>query len=229
MSRIGEKIKSIRKTKNMSPKELAKKLGVTEKFINEVEAGRKVVSDNLLNSFSKVLGQSINDIAFSFEEENFKEEEKKKVLKNTSPTQDIDLKAPTNEVWNDALSSILRTIPVYGYDLNVPIKNRQLPIVSNKVEGFPADKVIYLQIEEDDMLGFRIAKGDTALALITAEIFNDSICLIDYNSRRIIRQIKRLDGNTVLLVSNKTTVRTETVSLKDIKVLAKLEKLEITL
>lgn len=229
MSRIGEKVKSIRQTKNMSPKELAKKLGVTEKFINEVEAGRKVVSDNLLNSFSKVLGQSINDISFSFEEENYKEEEKKKVLKDTNATRDIDLKAPTNEVWNDALSSILKTIPVYGYDLNTPIKNRQLPVVSNKVEGLPSDKVIYLQIEEDDMLGFRIAKGDTALALITTEIFNDSICLIDYNSRRIIRQIKRLDGNTVLLVSNKTTVRTETVSLKDIKVLAKLEKLEITL
>jgi len=40
---------------------------------------------------------------------------------------------------------------------------KQLPIIQNKVEGFPKDKVFYLIIEDDDMSGFRILKDDLAL------------------------------------------------------------------
>ena len=45
MSRGGEKIKEARLKAGMTQKALGKKLGVAEKFINEVEIGRKIVQE----------------------------------------------------------------------------------------------------------------------------------------------------------------------------------------
>lgn len=45
----------------------------------------------------------------------------------------------------------------------------------------------------------------------------------------MIRQIKKLDGNKILLISNKGSISTETVNSKEIKLLAKLDLLEIKL
>ena len=46
MSRVGEKIKEARLKAGMTQKALGKKLGVAEKFINEVEIGRKIVQES---------------------------------------------------------------------------------------------------------------------------------------------------------------------------------------
>ncbi|MEL7597913.1 MAG: S24 family peptidase, partial [Clostridiaceae bacterium] len=75
----------------------------------------------------------------------------------------------------------------------------------------------------------RISKGDIAFAHITHEVQNNSICLIEYNGERKIRQIKKLDNTKLLLVSNKGSLRTETVGIKEIKVLVKLDRVEIKL
>jgi transcriptional regulator with XRE-family HTH domain len=40
LSRVGERIKEARLKSNMTQKALAKKLGVAEKYINEVELGK---------------------------------------------------------------------------------------------------------------------------------------------------------------------------------------------
>jgi len=79
MSRVGDKIKNIRMSTGMSQKQLAKKLGVAENFVNEVECGRKVVNQDLIDRISKVLGKDINDISMSFEEQVFVEEKEKKL------------------------------------------------------------------------------------------------------------------------------------------------------
>ena len=41
MSRVGEKLREARNKANMTQKALAKKLGVAEKYINEIELGKK--------------------------------------------------------------------------------------------------------------------------------------------------------------------------------------------
>ena len=55
MSRVGEKIKMAREKSGMPAKVLAKKLGVAEKFINEVEMGRKVAPESFIDRAAKVL------------------------------------------------------------------------------------------------------------------------------------------------------------------------------
>ncbi|MBV7273299.1 helix-turn-helix transcriptional regulator [Clostridiaceae bacterium UIB06] len=222
MSRIGEKVKSIRNSIGMTQKQLAKKLGVAESFVNEIEMGKKVINQNLIDRLSKVLGKDINDITMAFEEQVYKEEksEKLSVKKN---------KEDVKEVWNEAFSSVLKNVPIYKYDMGRPVASKQLPLINNRVEGYAQDKVIYLEIEDDDMVGFRMVKGDLAFGHITHEIENNAVCLIEYNNKRSIRQIKKLDNSKLLLLSNRGSLMTETVGIKDIKVIARLDRLEIKL
>jgi transcriptional regulator with XRE-family HTH domain len=223
MSKVGENIKKARNEKGMSQKQLAKKLGVSESFINEVESGRKVINEKLIERIGKVLGGDIQNMTSMFQNIAYEES------KNESVTPKNKAPETVKDVWNDAFGSILKTIGVYKYDLDKPIANRQMPIISNKIEGYNSDKVLFIEIENDDLMGFRICKGDIAFANLTTEIENNAICLIDYNGERVLRQIKKLDSNKVLLISNRGSLRTETLGVKDIKVVAKLNRVEIIL
>lgn len=222
MSRVGEKVKGIRNSVGMSQKQLAKKLGVSESFINEIETGKKVINQSLIDRVSKVLGKDINDISMSFEEQVYTEEKSEKIP-NKKKQEDV------KEVWNEAFSSVLKNVPIYKYDMARPIASKQLPLMNNRVDGYAQDKVLYLEIEDDEMIGFRMSKGDLAFGHITHEIENNSICLVEYDNKRVIRQIKKLDNSKLLLLSNKASLRTETIGVKDIKVIAKLDRLEVKL
>jgi transcriptional regulator with XRE-family HTH domain len=219
MSRVGDRIKQVREAKGISQKQLAKKIGVADSFINEVETGRKVLNEKFLEKISKVLGEEIEDTSISFHAEEYVEERKPKLEK---PSQE-----KVSEVWNDAFSSVLKNVAIYKYDLDKAIGIKQMPIISNKVEGYAQDKVLFLEIENDDMIGFRICSGD--IAHLTHEIENNAFSLVDYNGERVLRQIKKLDGNKVLLVSNKGSLKTDTVNNKEIKVIARLDRVEFKL
>ena len=52
---------------------------------------------------------------------------------------------------------------------------------------------------------------------------------IHYKGNRKIRQVKVLGNSKILLVSNEGNLITETMELKEIDVIAKLERIEITL
>lgn len=225
MSRVGEKIKSLRLEAGMSQKQLSKKLGASESFVSEVENGNKIINQNLIDRISKVLGKDINDITMSFEQEVFKDENEstKRVEKKEVQKKEVQ------KIWGDALGSILKSVPVYKYDMNTILSFKQLPLVDNKIEGYSQDKVIFIEIEDDEMLGFRIGKTDLALAHITHEVENNSICLIEFENIKAVRQIKKLDSSKVLLISNQGSIKVETMGIKDIKVLARLDRLEIKL
>lgn len=221
MSRVGDNIKQVREEKAISQKQLGKKIGVSESFINEVEMGKKVINEKFLEKISKILGEEIEDTSVSFHADDYVEERKPKLERPSSEK--------VNEVWNDAFSSVLKNVTIYKYDLVKTIGIRQMPIISNKIEGYAQDKVLFLEIENDDMLGFRICSGDIAFAHLTHEIENNSISLVDYNGERVLRQIKKLDSNKILLISNRISLRTDTVGHNDIKVIAKLDRVEFKL
>ncbi|WP_346936221.1 helix-turn-helix domain-containing protein [Clostridium sp.] len=230
MSTVGERIKQGRNAKGMTQKQLAKKLGVSENYINDVENGRKVVEEKFIERVGKVLGGDLAEMTTLFDNIAYEERKSSEANLNVHGAGKANkVKESINEVWNDAFSSVLKSVGIYNYDLNKPIGKKELPVISNKIEGYAQDKVLYLKIENDDLLGFRICEGDLALANLTSEIESNKIYLIDINGERVIRQLKKLDSNKVLIISNKNMVRTETAHPKDIKVIAKLNRLEIEL
>ena len=215
MSRVGERIKEAREKSGMTQKALAKKLGVAEKFVNEVETGRKIINESLISKVSKVLNTDLNDINMVVTDEELQKELKaEKQVRQTKP-------AEVNEVWNQAFGSVLKNVPIKGY--------KQLATASNKIDGHTANKVFYLKIENNDMTGYRIQENDLALCYSIKEIENNSICLVEFNGKRVIRQIKKLDNVKALLISNNGSMRTETANIKEVKAIAKLYRIEFDL
>ena len=239
MSRVGEKVKAARTSRNMSQKQLAKKLGVAESYIQDVELGRKIINEGMISRLSKVLSdmyayEKFHDgkmTDYIPTDEDLKEENKLKRpnLPESKSLKSDKAKGDSEEIWNQAFGSVLKNVPVYDYSFEGPKGSKKLPVESNKIEGFSADKVFYIEIEEDDMIGYRIAKGDLALCHGVKELEGSAIYLLDYNNKRAVRQVKKLDNSKVLLLSNGGTVKTETIGIKEIRPVARLLKLEIKL
>lgn len=215
MSRVSESLKESRIKQGLTKKQLGKKLGVSENFIEEVESGRRVVNDSLLSRFSKVLNYEVKDITLINEDEVF--EESKPVQKKI------------NETMESAFSSVIMNLKIYDYFFSEIKGEKQIPIFDNKIEGFNKDKVFYIKIEKDDMAGFRIGEGDIAFCHRETEPIDNNIYLIEVNDKRAIRQVKKIDGNNLLLINNKNTLRTETIDKKNVKIIGRLIKLEINL
>lgn len=222
MSRVGEKIKQAREKNGLSAKVLGKKLGVAEKYINDIEMGRKVANESFIERASKLLKTDLNDISMVVTDEDLMKE--KESLKIASKA-----KIEKSEVWTDAFSSVIKSVPIYNYSLNNIKGKKELPVHSNKVEGYPQDKVLYIELENDNMSGFRMLKGDLVFAHLVKEFSNNGIFLIDYKGERKIRQIRSLGNSKVLLISNGGSLLTETAELKEINIIAKLERIEINL
>lgn len=222
MSRMGDRIMSLRTAKGLTRKQLAKSIGVTEKYIEEVESGKKVINAELLTKVSKILEQSVEE-AEIYETGTAAETREAKTVRKPAEPKVIQ------QVWHDAFDSVLKSVPLYEYDLQKIQAVRQLPVVSNKVEGYAKDKVLFLQIMDNDMIGFRIVAGDTAFGYMTQEIESNAVCLVEYAGKRAIRQVKRLEGDKLLLVHNNGRLITETLSARELKVLVKLVRLEVKL
>lgn len=226
MSRLGNEISRLRQEKGLTHKQLAKLAGVSEGFILDVEAGRRVLKDDVASRIIKKLGQEADKYDLNDGNDDAGQEAPVKSVARL-PVKAAPM--PVQQVWSDALGGILKTIPVYDYNMDKALETRQLPIVSNKVEGFAKEKVFYLKIDESDMAGFRIMRGDVALAFMAQEFDKDGIFFIEHKGKKAVRQLKKLDAGKLLIVSNKGGISTETVNLKDIKFLARLIKIEIPL
>lgn len=217
MSRVGQKIQDARQRAGIPVKALAKKLGVSESFISDVEAGRKIINEDLIKRVEKVLQVDLNESIFdevAEPVENFKE---------------VELNKNVNKQWEDAFSHILKKVPVCDINLKEIFEYKYLPVMDKKIDGFNADKIVYIKVPDDSMRGFRIQKDDRIMIYENPEIINNSISLIEIDGRRCIRQLKRLDANKVLVISHSNDLKTETKDVKSFNVVGRCIKLEIEL
>lgn len=222
MSRVGSEIGRLRKEAGMTQKQLAKMVGVTERFIDEVENGKRVMKSDLIARVSKALRQEAGKLELYDEEEVRLRPEPDKTVKKV-------IEKPVQEIWTDALAGVIMTVPVYDYKMDKAVTTKQLPIIANKVEGCPKDKVFYLMAQDNGMSGFRIMKGDLVLSYSVHEIEKDGMYFMEQGDKRMMRQIRKLDKDKLLLVSNSGSLNTETVSMKEVRIVARLLRVEISL
>ncbi|MDU7213991.1 helix-turn-helix transcriptional regulator [Clostridium sp.] len=229
MSRVGEKIKEVRTKAGLTQKALGKKLGVSDKFINEVEMGRRVAQEGFIERAAKILNTDLNDISMVVTDEALMEERKITEVAKKEKKINAKILGETSPVWTDAFSSVMKKVIIYDYSLKKELGSKELPIYSNKVEGYPADKVLYIKVEDNSMSGFRMMKDDIVFGHLVKEVSNNGMFLIEYDNKRVIRQIKSLGGQKLLLIGNDGSAKTETIQVKEAKIIAKLERLEIQL
>ncbi len=228
MSRLGDLIRTERVRQKLTPKQVAKKCGVSESYLMAVEAGTRIIADDQARRILKAIGLkqqteaefTLDDIAATVDLVQVqpkmaaaaakKPERKEAEVVATSLEEGV-----AGSVWLDALASVLKRVPVMNAVMK-PVSYRLVPVENGRIEGANPEKVFFYLAPDDSMRGFRIHKGDIVLTVPANSPVDGAIMLLNHNEHRYLRKIKVLDDHTVLLQHYDREYEADTVAISDI-------------
>lgn len=241
MSRLGDLILLERTRQKLTRKQVARKCGVSEGYIKDVEEGRRIIQDDQARRILRTLGTSqrseadfsLDEIAATVDLSTFAPAKATPVSAQPKPAEPQPApKAQSKEeqsgIWLDALSSVLRPVPVMNAGW-IQVSRRMVPIQDGKIEGAKPDKVVYFLAPDDSMRAMRIEKGDLVLVVPQNLPVDGAIMLVEYGAHRCLRRIKLLGNGSILLQSGDRDLGTESVHISDIKLVGKAVRVEIAL
>ncbi|WP_313120579.1 helix-turn-helix domain-containing protein [Proteiniclasticum ruminis] len=226
MARVGEELKKNRLDANMTLKQVAKKLGVSESFVNEVEQGRKVVNEDLLKRFSKVFDKNISTMGLGSLEEAAQTESVARTKEVIKKEVYVSPKTPVNELWNQAFGENIKNVPVFDETMKSPISHKGYVVEGKKIEGFPMDKVLLVKSGSEDLKGYGIRKDDLLFGVEAKDIQGTSFMLVSVQGKNLLRRVKNLNNGSVELLSYREKEEVRKVPIKDVLPLVKFHKLE---
>jgi len=238
MSRLGDLIKLERTRRGMTHKAVARKSGVSEGYLKEVEAGTRIIQDAQARRILKVMGAqapeessfTLDDIAATVDLQSALPQAAKAVEKAATGKPEgkaVDT-GITGSIWLDALSGVLQHVPIYNAVMK-EVGSRLLPVTEGKIEGAPKDRVYYFKAPDDDMRGFRVHRGDLVLVVPASAPQGGAMMLIETPQGKMLRQIKLLPRFQAMLQKYDREFESEIVNIADLKVIGKGVRLEAEL
>ena len=239
MSRLGDLILLERTRQKLTRKQVAKKCGVSEGYLKDVEEGRRIIQDDQARRILNKLGTSQrNEAEFSLDEIAAtvdlgtlapapKPAQPEKPAAKPEPAQPVS-KEEQSGIWLDALSSVLRPVPVMNAGW-IQVSRRMVPIQDGKIEGAKPDKVVYFLAPDDSMRAMRIEKGDLVLVVPQTLPIDGAIMLVEYGAHRCLRRVKLLGNSNILLQSGDRELGAESVHISDVKLVGRAVRVEIAL
>ncbi len=229
MSRLGDTIKQERLRAGWSHKQLAKKSGVSEKFLMEVEAGTRIIADTQATRILKVLGKS-GEVFADFESKANGMPEPVAAVRPAPRPAPVkkESSAEPAAAWVDALGGLMKAVPVKNAQGKL-VGERIEPVKSGRIEGVVAEKVFYLSVPDDSMMGYRIRKGDRVLVLPATVPVDNAVMVFQSEGEYYIRKIKLQDGNRALMQWYDYEPRSEVKSLKELTLVGRARRVEFDL
>ena len=242
MSRLGDLIRTERIRQKLTPKQVARKCGVSESYLLAVEAGTRIIADDQARRILKTIGLkqqneaefTLDDIASTVDLAQVQPRMAEIVKK--PPKKEAELAASTEEdaegvagsVWLDALQSVLKRVPVMNAVMK-PVSYKLVPVENGRIEGANPEKVFFYLAPDDSMRGFRIHKGDIVLTVPANSPVDGAVMLMNYKEHRYLRKVKVLDDRSVLLQSYDREYESETVPINEIGFLSRCVKVTFEL
>ena len=232
MSRLGDLIRTERIRQKMTPKQVARKCGVSESYLVAVEAGTRIIADDQARRILKAIGLkqqteaefTLDDIAATVDlaqvQPRLAEAVKKPPKKEAELAASSEAEGVAGSVWLDALQSVLKRVPVMNAVMK-QVAYRLVPVENGRIEGANPDKVFFYLAPDDSMRGFRIHKGDIVLTVPAQSPVDGAIMLMNYKEHRYLRKVKVLDDRQVLLQSYDREYEAETVPISEIGFLSR--------
>lgn len=227
MNRIALKIKNARSKAGLTEKQLAKKCGLSASYIIQIESGKKIVNEKVADNILKSLGEK----AEMLEDSSRKEENREKLKKinaNSKTKEKSNYSVEPNAQWASALAGVLKKYPIVDCYSNKVVGHKELPIIANKVENHNPDRIMFLRASNNDMEALRIEMGDVVTVMLTHEIQNNSLYVLEVENRRIIRQLRK-ENNKLRLSKGIIDESNRMIDLKSAKIIGKCIKIEFAL
>lgn len=239
MSRLGDLIRLERTRRGLSTKQVARMCAVSDKYLQDVEAGKRIIADDQARRILKRIGLehqteadfSLDDIAAAVDLHTAAPQIAAPVPQQASVPRPVAA-LPAEEgqgggIWLDALSSVLKEVPVYNAAWQVT-DHRTLASRGGKIEGGAAEKVLYFLVPDNRMRGFRILGGDRLLVVPAHSPIDGAIMLVRWLEMVAVRKIK-VSGDTVLLLSYDDVIETEAHPLSAVRFVGRCVRLEAEL
>ncbi len=233
MGRMGDTIQKSRLKYGMSEKQLAKKTGLAESFIKEVEAGRRIPSDDQARRMLKACGVT-DTLGTEIDTANEPEVKLRPKPRPHIIPVEPDAPAPTpeqikaqsesNDAWLDALGGVVKRVPVIDEN-GLAVDHMLFPIVGGRIEGGQPDKVLAFRCPDGALGGFRIHAGDILLVVPDKTPVDDAIMLISINGKRALRRVKKLEGSKLILQTYDRELKIETRLWGEVQFLGRAVKL----
>jgi transcriptional regulator with XRE-family HTH domain len=191
MNLIAEKIKNGRIKASMSEKILAKKCGLSEKYIKQIESGKKVINEQSAQKIFKVLGV---DADLLQQGSNISRSDIQSVRSIKAKNEELSAKKENvtvepNDQWADGLAHIIKQYPVTDLSTGKAVGLKEIPVLGKKIEGCSWNKIKYYRVSDDILAHLRVKKDDVVMICESDEVINGKLMLIEVGGRRILRKI----------------------------------------
>ena len=235
MSRLGDLIRTERIRQKLTPKQVARKCGVSESYLMAVEAGTRIIGDDQARRILKTIGLkqqteaefTLDDIAATVDLAQVQPSlqrvmapPKPKEAEKVASTQEEEKQGVAGSIWLDALQSVIKRVPVMNAVMK-PVSYKLVPVENGRIEGANPEKVFFCLVPDDSMRGFRICRGDLVLTVPAQSPVDGAIMLMTWKEHRYLRKVKVLNDREVLLQSYDREYEAETVSIHDVGFLAR--------
>ncbi len=237
MGRMGDTIRQSRVKYGMTEKQLAKKTGLAESFVKDVEAGRKIPSDDQARRMLKAMGIT-EMVGTEIDSANEPEVRLRPRPRPYIIPAESDKPAPTakeaeaqmasNDAWLDALGGVVKRVPVIDEN-GLVIDHMLFPVTGGRIEGGQPDKVLLYRCPDEELRGFRVHAGDVLLVIPDKTPMDDAFMLINTDGKRKIRKVKKLDSSKLVLQSYDREIKLETKLWAEVTFLGRCVKLVRTL
>ena len=242
MSRLGDLIRLERTRQGLTHKQVARKCGVSDKYLMEVEAGTRIIADDQARRILKAMGMTqqtesdftLDDIAATVDLQSAvpqlaKAVETKKTVKVEKPEAVAETDpGVSGSIWLDALSGVLKHVPVYNAVMK-EVGHRLLPITNGKIEGASPDKVFYFIAPDNDLRGFRVQRGDLLLVVPAQAAVDGAIMLLQTPQGRILRKVKRYNDYQAMLQKYDEAFESELKNYNELTFVGRCVRLEAEL
>lgn len=252
MSRLGDLILLERSRQKLTRKQVARKCGVSEGYLKDVEEGRRIIRDDEARRILRTLGASqqhaseftLDEIAATVDlnalppQENAqgKAQKSEPVVRRPAPPAKPEKPAkpapvdPQEQsgIWLDALSSVLKPVPVMNAAWKA-VSRRLLPIQDGKIEGANPERVVYFLAPDDSMRAMRIEKGDLVLIVPQNLPTDGAVMLVEYGAHRCLRRVQMLGGANILLQSGDRDLGAEAMHASEVKFIGRAVRVEFPL
>lgn len=224
MNRMAIKIKEARIKAGLSEKELAKKCGLSVNYIIQIESGKKIINEKAADNILKSLGEKVEML-----EDLSAKEEKEIVAKPVKkPTQTVNYAINPSPQWESALAGVLKKYAIVDCYTDKVIGYKELPIIGKKVEGHNPDRLLFVQASNNEMESLRVKRGDVVTVMMTSEVENNQLYVLEISGKRIIRQLRR-ENNKLRLSKGAIEFDDQLIDLKTAHIIGKCIKVEFDL
>lgn len=238
MSRLGDLLKLERTRRGLTHKQAARLSGVSEKFLQDVENGRRIIADTEARRILSKMGVShqteaefsLDDIASTVDLQSAVPDIGQRTAPRTQKRESEDTNSGKvdGSIWLDALKSVLRRVPVYNAAMK-EVGSRLLPVENGKILGAPPEKVFYYMAPDDSLRGFRVRRGDLVLILPQTMSEDGALMLLDTGRGKVLRMIKEMPRFQVMLQTYDNQFESEIINLSDAVFIGKAVRLEADL